>query len=230
MFVSERRMKVLREPEMERIEAYQRDPCLIGIDVAKDVDSTVVTVVKPDWETPNDTGLVTHWILNWLEIQGEFESQFAQVYHFLRPYWVHAIGVDCNGMGTPWPERMGMMFPEAHIEALTASHKAQDLRFNHLQSLIQGHGPRGPLLRWPKGEETSRLLIVRRFYHQMINAEKEITKQGFLLVHAPDSSTTEHDDFVDSLANACILSKLLETEAAEVEVTDNFMRSSGRRR
>jgi hypothetical protein len=228
MFVSARRMQSLADKSMERVEVYQREPCLIGIDVAKEIDSTVVTVVKPDWETPNDTGLVTHWVLNWLEIQGEFEQQFSQIWNFLRPYWVHAIGVDSNGMGTPWPERMGMMFPEATIVALTSSHKAQDQRFNHLQSLIQGHGPHGPLLRWPRGRMTSQLLITRRFYHQMINAEKEYTKQGFLLVHAPDG-TTEHDDFPDSLANACILSKMMEQAAPEVEVADNFMTRGSRR-
>ncbi len=228
MFVSEKRMRQLADTTMERVEIYQRDPCLVGIDVAKDIDSTVVTVVKPDWQTPNETGLVTHWILNWLEIQGDFESQFAQVFNFLRMYWVHAIGVDSNGMGTPWPERMGMMFPEATIVALTASRKAQDQRWNHLQSLIQGHGPRGPLLRWPRGPMTSQLMITRRFYHQMINAEREHTKEGFLLVHAT-SGTTDHDDFPDSLANACILSKMLEQSAPEVEVSDNFMRAGSRR-
>jgi hypothetical protein len=218
MFVTSDVMDQLGDKSMEVQKFWTASPVVVGIDPARKVDSTVVTVVWVDWDRPDEFGYYDHRILNWLEIQGDdWEPQYAQVVDFLRHYDVLAVGVDANGVGDAVAQRLQILLPRAEVHLLGSSPSEQSKRWKHLTQLIQ----RG-LVSWPSHAKTRRLKTWRRFYQQMIDAEKHF-KGPNISVAAPNEAEA-HDDFVDSLAIACSLTADL--TMPEVEVSSNPFYSS----
>jgi hypothetical protein len=165
------------------------------------MDSTVVTVVWVDWDRPDEFGYFEHRVLNWMELQGDdWEEQYFQIVNFLSNYDVLAIGVDANGVGDAVAQRLKVLMPRAEVAPVTSSPTEQSQRFKHLQALIQRK-----MLGFPAHAKTRRLRIWKRFYQQMVDAEIQYKGPNFL-VSAPDESYA-HDDYVDSLAIACSLTK-----------------------
>jgi hypothetical protein len=174
------------------------------------MDSTVVTVVWVDWDRPDEFGYFDHRVLNWLEIQGDdWEEQYFQIVNFLSNYDVLAIGVDANGVGDAVAQRLKILMGRAEVMSLTSSPSEQSRRFKHLQELIQRRS-----LSFPANAKTRRLNIWKRFYQQMTDAEVQYRGANFT-VAAPKEAHA-HDDFVDSLAIACSLTKELVMPTVEV--------------
>ena len=213
MFVTSDVMEQLGDKSMEIQKFWTASPVVVGIDPARKIDSTVVTVVWVDWDRPDEFGYYDHRILNWLEVQGDdWESQYGQIVDFLRHYDVLAVGVDANGVGDAVAQRLQILLPRAEVHLLGSNTPDQSKRWKHLTQLIQ----RG-LVSWPAHAKTRRLKTWRRFYQQMIDAEK-VFKGPNVLVAAPNEAEA-HDDYVDSLALACSLTADL--TMPEVEVSSN---------
>ena len=216
MFVTQTQMDELADVSMETVKAYHHTPVVVGIDPARKQDSTVVTVVYVDWDRPDEFGYFHHRVLNWLEIQGDdWESQYHQIVDFLGHYNVLAIGVDANGVGDAVAQRLALLIPRAEVIPLTSSQQEQSDRFKHLQALIQ----RGQIA-WPGNAKARRLRTWKRFMQQMTDAEKDFKGTNFL-VHAPDEPHA-HDDYVDSLAIACCLTKDLTMPKVQIASSPFF--------
>jgi hypothetical protein len=212
MFITQERMDELGDPTMPIIPAYTDTPILIGVDVASKHDSTVATAVWVDWEHPDEFGLFNHRILNWLELHGEnWESQYRQICDFASNYRVMRMGVDAQGMGNPVAERLQVLLPSIEVVPLPMNPVDQTERWQHLMQLVQ----RG-LIGWPASPQAKRSRKFMRFSQQMADVEKEY-RGKYLLVGAPKGEKNAHDDYVDSLALACWLSKEFGQEL-EVEV------------
>ena len=98
MFVTSSIMDDLGDTSQEIVKSYFKSPVVVGVDPARKMDSTVVTVVWVDWDRPDEYGYFDHRVLNWLEIQGDdWEEQYFQIQNFLSNYDVLAVGVDANG-------------------------------------------------------------------------------------------------------------------------------------
>jgi len=203
-------MDDLADTSMETVKAWHNSPVVVGIDPARKQDSTVVTVVWVDWDRPDEYGYFHHRVLNWLEIQGDdWEEQYHQIVDFLSHYNVLAIGVDANGVGDAVAQRLALLIPRAEVIALTSSQQEQSERFKHLQALIQ----RGQIA-WPGNAKARRLRTWKRFYQQMLDAEKDFKGSNFM-VHAPDEPHA-HDDYVDSLSIATALTRGLTLPTVQV--------------
>ena len=202
MFITEEQLNDLGDTSMQIVPYYTDSPIVIGVDVAAVHDSTVVTAVWVDWEHPDEFGLYNHRVLNWLELHGEnWESQYRQICDFVSRYYVMRIGVDAQGMGGPVAERLQVLLPNIEVVPLAMNPIDQSERWQHLMQLIQ----RG-MLGWPAHSRTRRLLSYQRFVQQMASVEK--TYRGkYLLVGAPENEKNSHDDYIDSLALACSLTK-----------------------
>jgi phage terminase large subunit-like protein len=173
-------------------------------------------VVWVDWDRPDEFGYFEHRILNWLELQGDdWEEQYYQIVNFLANYDVLAVGVDGNGVGDAVAQRLKILLPRSEVVAVTSSQTEQSGRFKHLQALIQ----RG-MLGFPAHAKTRRLRIYKRFFQQMTDAEIQYRGANFL-VAAPDEAYA-HDDFVDSLAIACAMTKDLVMPSVEVSTNAFF--------
>ena len=213
MFVTQSLMDELGDTSQELVRSYHTTPVVVGIDPARKMDSTVVTVVFVDWDRPDEFGYFEHRVLNWLELQGDdWEEQYFQIVNFLQNYDVLAIGVDANGVGDAVAQRLKILMPRAEVIPLTSSPTEQSKRFKHLQALMQRR-----MVGFPAHAKTRRLRIWKRFMQQMVDAEIQYKGPNFM-VAAPDESYA-HDDFVDSLAIAC--SMTVDLVMPEISVTSN---------
>jgi hypothetical protein len=211
MFVTSSALDALGDTSQELVKVWHKTPVVVGIDPARKVDSTVVTVVWVDWDRPDEFGYFDHRVLNWLELQGDdWEEQYFQIVNFLSNYDVLAIGVDANGVGDAVAQRLKILMSRSEVVSVTSSPTEQSKRYKHLQALIQRQA-----LTYPAHAHTRRLRIWKRFYQQMTDAEVQYKGPNFM-VAAPDE-TYAHDDFVDSLAIACSLTQ--ELVMPEVEVS-----------
>jgi hypothetical protein len=203
MFVSSSVMDELGDTSQELVKVWHKTPVVVGIDPARKMDSTVVTVVWVDWDRPDEFGYFDHRVLNWLELQGDdWEEQYFQIVNFLSNYDVLAIGVDANGVGDAVAQRLKILLPRAEVIPLTSSPTEQSKRFKHLQSLIQRRS-----ITYPNHAKTRRLRVHKRFIQQMTDAEVHFKGPNFSV--AAPKETYAHDDFVDSIAIACSLTQEL---------------------
>jgi hypothetical protein len=215
MLITENRFDQLCDPQMPIVRQWYQTPVVVGIDPARTKDSTVVTVVWVDWQHPDPFGFYEHRVLNWLEITNEeWESQYFEIVDFLSNYRVYRVGVDAQGVGGAVAERLALLLPQAEVLALPSNNTHQNERWVHLTHMMQRN-----MLVFPGHSKAKRLRIWKRFQQQMIDAEKKYVG-GYLQVEAPDEKDA-HDDFVDSLALACSLTK--DDQMPTVEVTSNLL-------
>jgi len=213
MFVTSSVMDKLGDTSMEIQRAWHRTPVVVGIDPARKIDSTVVTVVWVNWDTPDEFGYYDHRVLNWLELQGDdWEDQYFQIVKFLEAYDVMYVGVDANGVGDAVAQRLKLLLPRAEVFAVGSSQPEQSKRWKHLKALIDRE-----LIGWPAHAKTRRLRTWKRFYQQMTDLETKFTGPNFL-AKAPDEAHA-HDDYADSLAIACALT--LDMTLPQVEVSSS---------
>jgi hypothetical protein len=214
MFVTSTLLDELGDKSQELVKVWHKTPVVVGVDPARKMDSTVVTVVWVDWDRPDEFGYYDHRVLNWLELQGDdWEEQYFQIVNFLNNYDVLAIGVDANGVGDAVAQRLKVLMPRAEVIPLTSSPTEQSKRFKHLQALIQRR-----MLSYPAHAKTKRLRLWKQFYQQLTDAEVQYKGPNFT-VAAPKENYA-HDDFVDSLAIAC--SMTVDLVMPEVEATSNM--------
>ena len=201
MFITSSTMDELGDTSQEVVKSYHRTPVIVGIDPARKVDSTVVTVVWVDWDRPDEYGFYDHRILNWLELNGDdWEEQYFQIVNFLSNYDVLAIGIDSNGVGDAVAGRLKVLMPRAEVISMSSSPAEQTKRWKHLETLIQRQ-----MVSWPAHAKTRRLRNWKNFYQQMTDAEITFRGSNFM-VAAPDEAHA-HDDFVDSLSLACAITQ-----------------------
>jgi len=213
MFITSSIMDELGDTSAELVHAWQRTPVVVGIDPARKMDSTVVTVVWVDWDRPDEFGYFDHRVLNWLELQGDdWEDQYFQIVSFLSNYDVLAVGVDANGVGDAVAQRLKLLLPRAEVHSIGSSQPEQSKRWKHLKALIDRR-----MLSWPAHAHTRRLSKWRRFYQQMTDLETKFTGPNFMAA-APNEAHA-HDDYADSLAIACFLT--LDHTMPSVEVSSS---------
>ena len=216
MFVTSNIMDELGDTSAETVKSHFGSPVVVGIDPARKMDSTVVTVVWVDWDRPDEFGYYDHRVLNWLELQGDdWEEQYFQIVNFLSSYDVLAIGVDANGVGDAVAGRLKILMPRVEVVSVSSSPSEQSRRWKHLQALIQRR-----MVSWPAHAKTRRLRIWKKFYQQMTDAEVKYKGPNFS-VAAPEEAHA-HDDFVDSLALACSLTQEMVMPTIEVSASPFF--------
>jgi hypothetical protein len=218
MFVTSSVMDDLGDKSMEVVKAWHRTPVVVGIDPARKMDSTVVTVVWVDWDRPDEFGYFDHRVLNWLEIQNDdWEDQYFQIVSFLSNYDVLAVGVDANGVGDAVAQRLKLLLTRAEVYSVGSSQQEQSKRWKHLKALIDRK-----MLGYPNHAKTRRLRSWKRFYQQMTDLETKFQGPNFL-AHAPEEAHA-HDDFADSLAIACSLTMDLTLPQVEMSTSPFYGR------
>lgn len=216
MFVTSTVLDELGDTSQELQKVWHRSPVVVGIDPARKMDSTVVTVVWVDWDRPDEFGYFDHRVLNWLEIQGDdWEDQYFQIVSFLSNYDVLAVGVDANGVGDAVAQRLRLLLPRAEVYSVGSSQPEQSKRWKHLRTLLDRR-----LIGWPSHAKTRRLRTWKRFYQQMSDLEVKFQGPNFL-AHAPEEAHA-HDDYADSLAIACALTMDLTMPQVEVSSSPFF--------
>jgi len=209
--ITDEAMDMLMDPSMPLVRSWYRSKCVAGVDPARVRDSTVVTVCWVDWEYPDPFGLREHRVLDWLElINVPWEEQYFQILSFLDNYDIAFVGIDATGMGSVVAERLQLLIGHrAQVVPLQSDLASQSKRWKNLQALLDRR-----MLLYPGHSKARRTRVWRRFRQQMADAVK-VFKQGQLLVEAPNEAEA-HDDYPDSLALACAMSLMEDTESVEV--------------
>lgn len=187
-----------------------RDECYVGIDTAKNPDSTVVTILRLN----PDTGRKE--IINWMELQRDnYQWQFDLIKEFISRYKVVAVAIDSTGQGDFMPD----MF-EVHTEwadeksglyRVKFSAVSKDLMYKNLKVSIKELLTTLPNLSTKQGE---------KFKQQMLDLQQEYKGQ-LLSVHHPDDANA-HDDYCDSWALAeWAYARWNEDNSASISVISN---------
>lgn len=213
MFTTSERLDELGDTSMQIVPEFFRSPVVVGIDPARKQDSTVVTVVHVDWDRPDEYGMYRHRVLNWLDLTGmDWESQYFRIMDFLADYQVYAIGIDVGGLGDVVASRLKVLMPDTQIVEMKTDRGAQTKRWAHLTDLMN----KG-LLTWPAHSKARRLKTWRKFRQQMEDAEMNYIGPN-IIVAAPGERDA-HDDYVDSLCNACFITADLQLPEVEISNT-----------
>lgn len=196
MFVSEERLERMYDQKMPLVQEWWKTPVVVGIDVARSNDSTVVTPLWVDWDRPDPFGFFEHRVLNWLEINNvEWETQYFQIIDFLRNYNVLRVGVDSQGVGGAVAERLQVLLPHIEVVSVPSDVKSQNERWTHLTQLIQ----REQL--WVPGDFNARRTRKWKKFNQQMSELERVQRGPYLLAAAPDEKGA-FDDYADSLAIA----------------------------
>ena len=221
MFTTSDRLDQLGDTSMQSfVYSHWRTPIVAGIDVGRKQDRTVVTAVYVDWNNPDPYGMYYHQVLNWLDLESmDWEEQYFRISEFLSNYNVWKVGIDTGGLGDVVAQRMKVLMPHTDIVELGSSNTDQSERWKYLMQLLE-HGQ----VSWPAGAKIRQRKVYRRFRQEMEDLEVKF-KGPYVLAEAPHTANA-HDDYPDSLAMACILSKLEgQEDSGEVEISSNILYS-----
>jgi hypothetical protein len=207
------------------VKQWHHTPVVVGIDCARKQDRTIVTVVYVDWDHPDELGMYHHRVLNWLDLEGmDWEEQYFQIVEFLAGYNVWKIGIDVGGVGDVVAQRLKILMPQSEVMEINSTQSDQSERWKYLRNLIDRRQ-----VMWPSGAKVRKLKVWRRFRQEMEDLEI-LFKGPYVLAEAPNMRDA-HDDYADSLALACILTKdYNDTEVGVVEVMQNPFYTRNRRR
>jgi len=226
-FILERGMFITQEELDEKVydstlkhaQAENEMDCVVGIDVAKSGDSTVVTVLRVDYENMvrnEDTGeeYPVKELVNWLEFNGEdHEQQFQQITDWLSQFKVTCIYIDSTGMGDPVADRFAHYYMgQAQVEGYRFTRPSKSTMWKFLyQEISAGR------LKVPAHPRARRLRSWRKFNAQMLDLEKTYVGQHMVCQHPNEKGA--HDDYCDSIGLACLASHA--DALPEIQVENN---------
>lgn len=183
---------------------------VVGIDVAKKGDSTVITVCEVDWEHPvivekertkeyesiQYTAYTTK-IKDWKELNGDdYDKQYYEIMDYLKQFKVSKIMIDATkeeGMC----DRLKVNLPHIEVVPCYFTSQFKDRMYKNLDSSIKC----GRAL-YPCDEETQGTREYQKFVEQMGELEKNF--RGQLMVCNHPARRGAHDDYCDSWALACL--------------------------
>jgi hypothetical protein len=177
---------------------------VVGIDLAKEHDSTVVTVLEVDWENPiiveesKDKDVPDYIVYNtkvkgWLEIQGDnWNEQYYQIKDYLALWKIERCVIDATGVGSPVYDRLAAVLPYECIPYVYSTPSKSEL-FKFYDSQIKSGR-----FKYPAGEKTKETPEYQGFMEQHLDAEKSYSGQHMCVSHSDKRDA--HDDYVSSAA------------------------------
>lgn len=220
-----------------KIYRTSQEPCVAGVDFGKTHDSTVVTVLAVDWDSPivdevvqttetmERVQLYHKYILGWLELRGDdYETQGSHIYDYLLGFPdLRKIVLDATGLGAAMFDIISMRFNDRGEDLIVepfymnASNKSELFRMYAADvNARRFHFPHGPSARANVEH--------RKFVLQMLDLVKEY-RGGYMDCHAPDEPDA-HDDYPDSAALACWAANTPSETQFEVHDKRTFLRGA----
>lgn len=179
---------------------------VIGLDLGKKQDSTVITVLEVDWDNPTvvdqaqEAGVPDYvaypvYVKAWKEIQGDdWNEQYDTILDFIGNFNVVRIVMDATGVGDAIYDRLRANLSYEVVPYVLSRQSKSDL-YKHLNSEF-----RAKRVHYPADEETKETREFQKFEQQFLDLEKGYS--GQLMVVSHPSIAGAHDDFCDSLALA----------------------------
>lgn len=208
MFIDDKVFSSLACPEMGLSIMDTSKVHVVGLDLGKKQDSTIVTVLEVDWNNPilvekaqagdmdiPDYTAYNVYIKAWLEIQGDnWNEQYEMIKDFLNNFNVARVVMDATGVGDAIYDRMRANLDYEVVPFVFSKQGKSDL-YKHLNTEI-----RGGRVHYPANPETKDTREFQKFEQQMLELEKSYSGQLMVVAHPPVAGA--HDDYPDSLALA----------------------------
>lgn len=181
---------------------------VVGIDLAKKGDSTVITVVEVDWDNPqiveeqktNSNEVLRYEVYNthikdWKELEGDnYDTQYYSILQYLKNFRVKRIMIDATREES-MADRMSVNLPHIEVVPCIFSSSFKSTMYSNLDSSIQcGRA------KYPCDEETKKTREFQKFEEQMGELQKDYRGQLMVCSHPPVRGA--HDDYCDSWALA----------------------------
>lgn len=207
MFVTDEFKKPPYALENEERQPYCDQEVVVGIDVGKKQDSTVVTIGVPDYSKPviieksdkpdvPDFVMYDVKIIDWLELLGDnYNEQYQKILDYLSNFNVRVCVIDSTGVGTALYDWLNaaVNFP---IIPYTFTVKTKSDLAKNLDSYIKNK-----CIHYVAGKETAESKEFEHFIEQFLGAEKNFRGQDMMVAH-PEVRNA-HDDFLYSAALMC---------------------------
>lgn len=183
--------------------------CVLGVDLAKTSDKTVLTVVSVDWNKPiikevnqsnidltqKDYLAYETMIEHWKELDGtDYDTQYYEILDYIRNFNIKKIMIDATkeaGMC----DRLQANLPNIEVIPCIFSSGFKSEMYKNLDSEIKTGRAKYPL-----NEETKKSREYINFIKQMGDLQKEYRGQTLCVSHPPLRGA--HDDYPDSWALA----------------------------
>ena len=177
---------------------------VVGIDVAKKKDSTVLTVMDVDWDTPckidDFTGEAYYMkkVIYWLEMRGDdYDSQFMEIIQVISRYNVQKIVCDATGVGEVLCDRLDNYYDnDIEVERFVFSTPTKSKLYLYFMQEMNGNR-----IKLPNGSLAERNRTWKNCKQQLLELTKEY-KGDYLVCRHPDEKDA-HDDYPDSMALCC---------------------------
>lgn len=206
MFVTDDQLQKLGVDTLDISLSDMKNPHIVGVDLAKSSDSTVVTILEVDYENPvlieksddmniPDFYAYNTYIKNWLEIQGDdYESQYHEIRDFISSYRVERMVMDGTGVGSPIVDRFKANSDFEVIPYVFTTPSKSEL-YKRLDAEFKSGRMHYPAI--PHLQETREY---KKFQQQFLDLEKSYSG-SHMVVHHPKVRGA-HDDYCDSCALA----------------------------
>lgn len=176
-----------------------------------DADSTVITIVEVDWESPvvmeretdDETGEDTiflrynTYIKDWLEIPPELCDDYEDQYHMIMDYLkhFHIVKAVCDATRESSISHRIKANVRYEVIPFVFSTKSKSEIYKHLDSEIKTGRAR-----FPMSESTKETREYQKFTQQLEDLQKGYSGQHLVVSHPSEKGA--HDDFPDSWALA----------------------------
>lgn len=195
------------EPLLRRV-SFDRDAVhVMGIDVASVNDSTVITVVEVDWDSPtilesridDETGeeivytAYNTYIKDWIELSGDYEEQYLRVMEVIEFYNLARIVIDITREAS-FGARIKANTKVEVVEFVWTTPSKSDV-YKHLSREITA-----ARAKYPAHVSVKETVEYEKFMEQLTDLQKGYSG-SYLVVRHP-SERDAHDDYPDSWALA----------------------------
>jgi hypothetical protein len=206
MFVDMETFEDLADVMRGLVEYDVTNPHVAGIDLGKNLDSTVATIMQVDLDNPimiekssdsevDDYIVYEGFIKNWLEIEGDnWNKQHDTLRAFLSNYKLVRAVMDATGVGNPVYDRLAAV-SDFELLPFVFSTQSKSALFKHYDSQIKGRR-----MFYPADEITRETQEYQRFVQQHLILEKSYSGQN--MVCAAPKEKGAHDDYPVSAALA----------------------------
>lgn len=177
-----------------------------GIDLGKNSDSTILTIVEVDHENPvlveksKELHVPDYYAYNTLvkyhyEIMGDnYEEQYHQLIDVLSQFNIIRLAVDATAVGSPMADRFIANLPYEVIPYVFSTPSKSDL-YKHMDAEIKSSR-----FRYPQSPNAKETREYKRFEQQFLSLQKSYSGQHMVVSHPPERGA--HDDYPDSTALA----------------------------
>lgn len=206
MFITYEALINKGNPELGLIHSGFKKSYVIGIDLAKSNDSTVITVVEVDFDNPlivekstafNVPDYITHKIkvVNWIEIHGDnWEEYYPQIIDVINNYNTVRVVIDATAVGSPIADRINANV-RCEVVPYVFGKSSKSTLYKHYSSELKSGR-----IEYPASPDVVDTREYKKFIRQHTELQKSYSGQFMVVSHPPEKDA--HDDYPDSLALA----------------------------